>query len=187
MSQFDHVMPPHLSEDYLRSSIILVYKPFVLSPHLSLTTPLRLTLLYISSDKGVFCTILSRQSRLQFLCKPCPPISATLQVNLAVSLSLSLNTRYSAPVLLPLTVCERYFSLTQYIFINEFWFFKGPNEHIWVLLSIWSWIMTFTALCCRTSRSLWPMSVQKRRSSSMATIVRSFLFYYFTIPSLTYM
>ena len=38
-----------------KSSIIrLVYKPFVLSPHWSLTTPLRLTHHYISSDKGVF-------------------------------------------------------------------------------------------------------------------------------------
>ena len=39
--------------------------------------------------------------------------------------------------------------------------------------------MTSTALCRRTSRSLGPMSVQKGCSSSMATIVRSFLFHYF--------
>ena len=44
--------------------------------------------------------------------------------------------------------------------------------------------MTFTALCRRTSRSLKPMSVQKGRSSSMAAIVRSFLFHYFTIAYL---
>ena len=104
-------------------SIRLVYKPFVLSPHLSLTTPLRFTLLCISSHKGVFWTILSRQSRLQFLCKPRPSISAALQVNLAVSLRLSLNARYLAPLLLPLTMCEHYLRPTQYIFINEFWFF----------------------------------------------------------------
>ena len=118
-----------------KSSIIrLVYKPFVLSPHLSLTSPLRLSLLYISSDKGVFCTILSRQSRLQFLSKPRPSISVALQVDLAVSLRLPLNPRYPEPVLLPLTMCERYFWPTQYIFINEFWFFKGPYEYIQVPL-----------------------------------------------------
>ena len=109
-----------------RRSLLLVF--------VWLTTPLRLTLHYISSDKGVFWTILSRQSRLQFLFKPRPPISATLQVNLAVSLMLSLNARYPAPLLLPLTMCERYFWPTQYIFINEFWFFKGPYEYIQVRL-----------------------------------------------------
>ena len=40
--------------------------------------------------------------------------------------------------------------------------------------------MTFAALCRRISRSLWPMLVQKGRSSSMTTIVHSFLFHYFT-------
>ena len=86
------------------------------------TCPSRLTLLYISSDKGVFCTILSRS------------ISTALQVNLVVSLRLSPNPRYPAPLLLPLTMCERYLWPTQYIFINEFWFFKGPYERIQVPL-----------------------------------------------------
>ena len=103
---------------------VLSINPLFFFPHLSLTAPLRLTLLYISSDKGVFWTILSRQSRLQFLYKPHPSISAALQVNLAVSLRLSLNARYPALLLLPLTVGEHYFSLTQYIFINGFWIFK---------------------------------------------------------------
>ena len=86
------------------------------------TCPSRLTLLYISSDKGVFCTILSRS------------ISTALQVNLVVSLRLSPNPRYPAPLLLPLTMCECYLWPTQYIFINEFWFFKGPYERIQVPL-----------------------------------------------------
>ena len=106
-------------------SICLVYKPFVLFPHLSLTTPLRFTLLCISSHKGVFWTILSRQSRLQFLSKPHPPISAALQGNPEDSLRLSLNARYPAPLLLPLAMSERYLWPTQYIFINGFWILRA--------------------------------------------------------------
>ena len=61
--------------------------------------------------------LISRQSSLQFLCKPRPSISAALQ---AVSLRLSLNAWYQSPLLLPLTMCEHYLWPTQYIFINEF-------------------------------------------------------------------
>ena len=89
-------------------SIRLVYKPFVLSPHLSLTTPLRPTLLYISSDKGVFVP----SYRDSLVCNSCPSLARRSQqhykANPAVSLRLSLNARYPAPLLLPLTMCERY-------------------------------------------------------------------------------
>ena len=110
--------------------------PLFFPPHLSPTTPLRLALLCISLDKSVslWHLPLSRQSRLQFLSKPHPSISAALQTNPAVSLRSSLNARYLAPVLLHLTMCERYLRPTQYIFINEFWFFKGPYEYIQVPL-----------------------------------------------------
>ena len=115
-------------------SIRLVYKPFVLSPHLSPTTPLAHTPLNFFEQKCLWHLPLSRQSRLQFLCKPRPSISAALQANPEVSLRLSLNPRYPEPLLLPLTMCERYLWRTWPIFINGFWFFKGPYEYIQVPL-----------------------------------------------------
>ena len=60
-----------------KSSIIrLVYKPFVLSPHLSLTTPLWLTLHYISSEKGIFWTILYCDS---LVCNSCANLARRSQ------------------------------------------------------------------------------------------------------------
>ena len=99
----------HNRQVYYRLQVHPVHKPFVLSPHLSPTTPLAHTPLNFFEQKCFLWHLpLSRQSRLQFLCKPRLPISAALQVNPEVSLRLSLNPRYPAPLLLTLTMCERY-------------------------------------------------------------------------------
>ena len=104
-----------------KSSIIrLVYKPFVLLPslvpHHSFTAH---THLYFFGQRCFLNHLIATVSSA-FLSKPRPSVSAALQVNLAVSFRLSLNAWYPAPLLLPLTMCERYLWPTQYIFINEF-------------------------------------------------------------------
>ena len=94
----------------------LVYKPFVLSPHWSLTTPLRLTHHYISSDKGVF----EPSYRDSLVCNSCANLARRFQQHYKRSRSGYPNAWYPAPLLLPLTMCEHYLWPTQYIFINEF-------------------------------------------------------------------
>ena len=107
-----------------KSSIIhLVYKPFVLSPNWSLTTPLRLTLHYISSDKGIFWTILYRES---LVCNSCANLAHRSQQHYKRSRSgyhSMHGTRHRCSY--RWRCASIIFGLTQYIFINEFWFYRA--------------------------------------------------------------
>ena len=93
---------------------VLSINPLFFSPHLSLTTPL-----YFFRQRCFLNHLIATVSSA-ILVQASPVDLSTLQVNLVVSLRLSLNAWYPAQLLLPLTTCECYLWPTQYIFINKF-------------------------------------------------------------------